>query len=112
MSQSHWNSNQYNVRIASDDAQTNASMKAAPAAGLALYITDIHINMGATARLVSVLDGSGGTALWKGSPAAAAMQTITFKTPLKLTAATALCCTTAGASVGFFIAVNGFVARA
>jgi hypothetical protein len=112
VSQPHWNSNQFNVRIASDDAQTNAVMKAAPNTGSALYVTDIHINMGATARLVSVLDGASGTAIWKGSPAAAGMQTIHFKTPLKLTAATALCCTTAGASVGFFIAVNGYSARA
>ena len=50
MAQMHWNSNQFNVRSVANTSDTNASLKAAPGAGLAIYITDITLNAGATAR--------------------------------------------------------------
>jgi hypothetical protein len=74
-------------------AQTNASVKAAPGAGIALYITDIVISNGATAGNITLLDGSGGTVLFEIYPAINGGATISLKNPIKLTDNTALCIT-------------------
>lgn len=85
--------NRWQAQHSETSAQTNHECKAAPAAGLSLYITDILISNGATAGTVSLLDGSGGTVLmllYLGINGGCAPS---FKTPIKLTAATALCLT-------------------
>ena len=113
MAQMHWNSNQFNVRSVANTSDTNASLKAAPGAGLAIYITDITLNAGATARTWQLLDGSGGTVLWSYTTVAnTPVACVNLAVPIKLTAATALCDTNGGASVGGQIFVNGFVGKA
>lgn len=92
-----------------DTAFTNESVKTAPGAGKRIYITDIDYSMGATSRAIKILDGSGGTILWERTPAVTGCDHVVFKTPLRLTANTALCLTTGGDSTGFFIDVGGFV---
>lgn len=111
MSMKDWKSNQFNARLAQDTAWTNASLQAAPGTGLRLYITDIVIDCGATSRTFSLLDGSGGTVLFKFTPAANASVNAHLTVPVRLTAATALCLTSTGASVGAFVGVNGFISR-
>ncbi len=111
MGQKQWQSNQFNARVAGDTAWTNASLQAAPAGGLGIYITDINVNAGATSRTWSLLDGSGGTAVWKATPAANTSIHVSLAVPIRLTAATALCLTTSGDSVGASAHVNGFIAR-
>jgi len=111
MGQKHWNSNEFNARLASDTAWTNASLQAAPAAGVRLYITDICIFGGATARIFSLLDGSGGTTIYKASLAANGFCEAHLQVPLRLTAATALCLTSSGASVAAFVGVNGYISN-
>ena len=71
-------------------AQTNTSVKAAPGAGLALYITDISISNGATAGNITLLDGSGGTVLYELYPAINGGAVLNLRNPIKLTANTAL----------------------
>lgn len=100
----------FRVSVDSDTAQTNASVKTAPSAGYSIYLTDICVSMGATSRAVQLLDGSAGTILWEVTPAANGIVTQNLKTPIKLTAATALCITTGGASAGLFVDICGFVA--
>jgi hypothetical protein len=78
-------------------ALTNVSLKAAPAAGHAHYITDIHFSNEGAANQVSLLDGSGGAALFNEYMAANTTTSIALTTPIKLTAATALCVTTTAA---------------
>jgi len=112
MSQPHWNSNQFSIPHTLAVQLTNHELRAAPAAGLRLYVTDIHLYMGDTAQLTQLLDGSGGTVLWASKPTAATSVTANFKVPIPLTAATALCCTTAGTTANGFLVVNGFIARA
>jgi len=111
MSQKHWNSNEFNARLTQDTAWTNASLQASPGTGFRNYVTDIVIDCGATSRTFSLLDGSGGTVLFKFTPAANTSVHAHLQVPLRLTAATALCLTSSGASVGAFVGVNGFVAR-
>lgn len=74
-------------------AQTNASIKAAPGAGLKLYITDVIISNGATAGNVTLLDGSGGTVKLEIYPGINGGLAQSFRTPIALTANTALCIT-------------------
>ena len=111
MAQKHWNSNEFNARLASDTAWTNASLKATPGAGLRLYVTDVVINCGGTARTFSLLDGSGGTALLKFTPGANTAEHFHFKVPLRLTANTAACVTSSGDSTGAWFGANGFIGR-
>lgn len=112
MAQKHWNSNEFNARLASDTAWTNASLRAAPAAGFRTYITDVVINCGATGTTFSILDGSGGTVIFKMALAADTSCNVHLNVPLRLTAATAACVTSAAGSVGAWVGANGFVARA
>lgn len=110
MGQKHWNTNEWNARLAKDSgAYTNETMKAAPAAGFRLYITDIVFNCGATGITASILDGSGGTVLWKQALAANTSCNAHFGVPLRLTAATLAALTTSAQSVGMWVGVNGYV---
>jgi len=90
-------------------AQTNASVKAAPGAGLSLYITDIEVSNGAVAGNITLLDGSGGAVLFECYPAINGGIVTNRRTPIKLTANTALCITSTTVTTH---AVNlaGFVA--
>lgn len=92
-------------------AQTNTSLKAAGGAGTYHYITDILVTNDSTAAItVALLDGSGGTSLIGTQKAAAPGGfNMNFTTPIKLTAATALCLTTTGTS-NFAVAVVGYTA--
>lgn len=74
-------------------AQTNTSLKAAPAGSLKLYITDVIISNGATAGNVTLLNGSGGTVLLELYPGINGGLAHSFRTPIALTANTALCIT-------------------
>ena len=91
-------------------AQTNTSLKAAHAT-LAHYITDIVVTNDSTAAItVKLLDGSGGanlTGTHKIAPNGGIV--VRFATPIKMTAATALCLTTSGTS-NFSVLVNGYTA--
>ena len=79
-------------RLSSDyaSAQTNTSLKTAPGAGLKLYITDVIISNGAPAGNNTLLDGSGGTVLLEIYPAINGGVAMPFRTPIALTANTAL----------------------
>ena len=90
-------------------AQTNATVKAAPGAGLKLYITDVIISNGATAGNVTLLDGSGGTV--KLEVYSAINDTIrhSFKTPLSLTANTLLALTSTTVTT-HSVTVSGYIA--
>ncbi len=90
-------------------ALTNTEMLAAPGAGKAIYITDIHLsNEGGAANQISVLDGSGGAAMFNHYFAANQGITASFRTPMVLTANTALCVTTTAADHAI-IEVGGYV---
>ena len=90
-------------------AQTNASLKAAPGASLSLYVTDIVISNGATAGNVTLLDGSGGTVLFEIYPAINGGATISLRSPIKLTANTALCVTSTSVTT-HSVFVSGYIA--
>lgn len=90
-------------------AQTNASVKAAPGASLSLYITDIVISNGATAGNITILDGSGGTVLLEIYPAINGGATLSLRSPIKLTANTALCITSTTVTT-HSIFVSGYIA--
>jgi hypothetical protein len=89
-------------------AQTNASIKAAPGAGLALYITDISISNGATAGNITLLDGSGGTVLYEIYPGINGGAVMNLKNPIKLTDNTALCITSSTVTT-HSVFVSGFI---
>jgi hypothetical protein len=111
MGYKHWNYNEFNTYKGDNSALSDYSLKAAQGAGLCIYVTDIVVNMGGTARLVTLLAGAGGAGILQLSPAANGSMNITFNVPMKVPANTALCCTTAGTSTGFFIAVNGYIGK-
>ena len=123
MSQPHGNSNEWRINTdqATNTSQTNGSgtwdgtatnllIKAAPATGLSLYLTDVTVVQGATSRLFTVMDGSSGTVLFKSALTLATATTLVFQTPIKLTAATGLYLTSAGGSVGAMMTFGGFTA--
>lgn len=89
-------------------AQTNTSVKAAPGASLSLYITDIMISNGATAGNVTLLDGSGGTVLYEIYPAINGGVSQQLRSPIKLTANTALCITSTTVTT-HSIFVSGYI---
>ncbi len=89
-------------------AQTNASVKASPGAGLAIYITDIMISNGATAGNITLLDGSGGTVLFEIYPAINGGVALNLKNPIKLSDATALCITSTTVTT-HSVFVSGFI---
>lgn len=90
-------------------AQTNTSVKASPGASLSLYITDIQISNGATAGNITLLDGSGGTVLYEVYPAINGGAVLSLRSPIKLTAATALCITSTTVTT-HSIFVSGYIA--
>lgn len=90
-------------------AQTNASVKAAPGASLSLYITDIQVSNGATAGNVTLLDGSGGTVLYEVYPAINGGAVLSLRSPIKLTANTALCITSTTVTT-HSVFVSGYIA--
>jgi hypothetical protein len=100
----------FNARIGSDNAFTNYELKAA-VTGYHIYVTDIDIDCGATARAFKILDGADGTVLWQASLAANTNHHAHLNTPLRLTVSKALDLTSAGASVGAFAAVHGFIVK-
>lgn len=89
-------------------AQTNATVKAAAGAGLALYITDIMISNGATAGNVTLLDGSGGTVLFELYPAINGGVSLNLKNPIKLTDNTLLAITSTTVTT-HSVFVSGFI---
>lgn len=112
MAQPKWQTNMWNGRAASTAAAlTNTSLKAAPGAGRAHYITDIHISNEGTANTVQLLDGSGGTVIWGSYFAVNGGENAHLDVPIKLTANTALCVTTSAAD-HCYIMVEGFTGRA
>ena len=90
-------------------AQTNVSVKATPGASLSLYITDIMISNGAVAGNITLLDGSGGTVKLEIYPAINGGASLNLRTPIKLTANTALCLTSTTVTT-HSITVCGFIA--
>lgn len=90
-------------------AQTNTSVKASPGASLSLYITDIQISNGATAGNITLLDGSGGTVLYEVYPGITGGAVLSLRSPIKLTAATALCITSTTVTT-HSIFVSGYIA--
>lgn len=90
-------------------AQTNTSVKAAPGAGLSLYVTDIFVSNGATAGIITLLDGSGGTVLFRAYCAINGGVVMNLMTPLRLTANTALCITSTTVTT-HSVTIAGFTA--
>lgn len=90
-------------------AQTNASVQAAPGAGLSLYITDLEISNGATAGNITLLDGSGGTVKFECYPAINGGAVSNRRTPIRLTANTALCITSTTVTT-HSVNVGGYIA--
>lgn len=90
-------------------AQTNTSVKAAPGASLSLYITDIQVSNGATAGNITLLDGSGGTVLYEIYPGINGGAVMSLRSPIKLTANTALCITSTTVTT-HSIFVSGYIA--
>ena len=90
-------------------AQTNATVVAAPGAGLSLYITDLIISNGATAGNITLLDGSGGSLLFELYPAINGGVSMSFRNPIKLTANTLLA-TTSSTVTTHAITVTGYIA--
>jgi hypothetical protein len=90
-------------------AQTNVSVKVAPGASLSIYITDIQLSNGATAGNVTLLDGSGGTVLYEVYPAINGGAVLSLRTPIKLTANTALCLTSTTVTT-HSIFIGGYIA--
>jgi hypothetical protein len=101
--------NSFNGRLAQDTQYSAATIQAAPAAGLSNFITDVTICCGATGRVFQLLDGA--TVIFQVGLAANSSCNMVFATPIRQTAATALTCTSAGASTGAFVGVGGFVSR-
>lgn len=90
-------------------AQTNTTVKAAPGAGLKLYITDVVISNGATAGNITLLDGSGGTVLLELYPAVNGGMTHSFRNPIALTANTLLAITSTTVTT-HSVTISGFIA--
>jgi len=98
----------WHVSVDYASAQTNASVRAAPGAGLALYITDILVSNGATAGNITLLDGSGGTVLFELYPGVNGGAVLNLKNPIKLTDNTALCITSTTVTT-HSVTVGGFI---
>ncbi len=99
----------FNARADYASAQTNATVQAAPGAGLKLYITDIVISNGATAGNITLLDGSGGTVIFEIYPAINGGASTNLRTPIALTANTLLAITSTTVTT-HSVMVNGYIA--
>ena len=95
----------------SSSALTDASVHAAPAAGLSLYVTDIVVSTGAATALNVFFEEGASKVLgpWYLEAVAGRGLAIHFGTPKKITAATALTVTTS-AAIAHSIDVTGFIA--
>lgn len=81
--------NLWRANAAYGSAQTNTELKAAPAAGYSLYVTDIVISNGAAAGNVKLVEDTGGTPADLIGPIYLAINglvSIHLKNPIKLTA--------------------------
>lgn len=90
-------------------AQTNASVKATPGAGLKLYITDIFVSNGAVAGNITLLNGSAGTVMFECYPAINGGAVANLRSPIVLSADTALCITSTTVTT-HSITVCGYIA--
>lgn len=90
-------------------AQTNTTIKAAPGAGLSLYITDLTISNGATAGNITLLDGSGGTVKYELYAPINGGCIVSLRSPIKLTANTLLAITSTTVTT-HSVTVSGFIA--
>ena len=99
----------FNVSADYAAAQTNATVQAAPGAGLSLYITDLVISNGATAGNITLLDGSGGTVKFELYPAVNGGVSMSFRNPIKLTANTLLAITSTTVT-SHSVFVSGYIA--
>lgn len=98
-----------NVQLQTD---APASVIAATGAGQCIYVTDIMVTCGSTSvgTYVEITDGNAGTVLWKGYAAAGGGGfAVSLKTPLRLTANTAVFakCVTDASDV--WVSVSGYV---
>jgi hypothetical protein len=102
----------WSYHLDTSTAQTDASVHASPGSGLSLYVTDIVISLGAASAL-NVFFEEGSTKVlgpyYLEAINGRGMH-ISFKTPKKITAATALTVTTS-ASVAHAVDVTGFTAQ-
>jgi hypothetical protein len=92
---------------------TSTSVIASQGAGVRFYMTSLSVmNSHATVTtVVAITDGSGGTAMWRlWCDALGGGQTITFPSPIRFSAATAVhaVCVTTGANV--YVSIGGFKA--
>ena len=96
----------------SSSALTDASVHAAPAAGLSLYVTDIIVSTGAATAMNVFLEEGGTTVLgpWYLEAIAGRGLALHFLTPKKITAATALTITTS-AAIAHSIDIMGHIAQ-
>lgn len=93
-------------------AQTNTQLKAAPGAGLSLYITDIVVSNGATAGNVKFVEDTAGTPVDRLEImyfAANGGASLSFKTPIKITADKNFGYTSATVTT-HSITISGFIA--
>ena len=95
----------------SSSALTDASVHAAPAAGLALYVTDIVCSTGAATAMNIFFEEGASTVLgpWYLEAVAGRGLNVHLNTPKKITAATALTVTTS-AAIAHSIDVTGYTA--
>jgi len=96
----------------SSSALTDASVHAAPGAGLSLYVTDIVVSTGAATALNVFLEEGVTTVLgpWYLEAVAGRGLALHFQTPKKITANTALTITTS-AAIAHSIDITGFTAQ-
>lgn len=86
---------------------TSTLLKAA-VTGRRLAVRSFSVsNKGASASLISLTDGDGGTVLWRLLAPVGGGRDIVFPTPLLLTAATALYAVTSDASTTLYISAAG-----
>jgi hypothetical protein len=90
-------------------AQTNVSIKVTPGASLSLYVTDILLSNGATTGIITLLDGSAGTVIVRVYCTTNSGAVMNLKTPIRLTANTALCMTSTTVTT-HSVTVCGFIA--
>ena len=89
-------------------AATSVPVKAAGAAGVRNYLTDITVsNATAAGTLVTILDGT--TVIWQSWVAAGLSVVVSFVTPLRGTAATALNVQSSVAMTTLYVAASGFI---
>lgn len=95
----------------SSSALTDASVHAAPAAGLSLYVTDIVVSTGAATAFNIFFEEGASKVLgpWYLEAVNGRGLSVHFATPKKITAATALTVTTS-AAIAHSIDVTGFIA--